>query len=484
MAANGDQERNEQPQPQGEPAGGGGFALSGRTLGIAGGGAAALVVVIAVVVLLAAGVFGGGGGGASGGKDWLPYVPRDATGVAIADNRALFGGDVAEDFVEYLEDEDGGSSEKTYDFVDVDEDDLIIHASVFDDSFDDTLEILQGNFDFDIIREELEDGRDCEDDDYRGFELWECPGQEYPAVALFEKDKYVVLAAQRQSDLEDLLTYKSREPEKLANADDSDLTRLLDQTGGWLQFAVLGDACLINRCEGLAFALGKSGDSAEIPASYALLFSSERAATAAEGDIEIDDLLEEWFASLDLDLDIGEVRTDGEFLVGDGTAEFVDPDDARSRSSNLGGRDGGSRGSEITSEPAATQDPRAVAPTPRPALAAAHPAQQQAPAAAQQAAKVEAVYVAMAIAPPSTPIPQAPALRRGEWLKGCANFTLEQTNQYLAGHEQIVEWDDAYQHCECWYGYLEDREGPPTVAVSDLLVVDLYWDAAAHCAGY
>ena len=483
MAANGDQERNEQPQPQGEPAGGGGFALSGRTLGIAGGGAAALVVVIAVVVLLAAGVFGGGRGGASGGKDWLAYVPRDATGVAIADNRALFGGDVAEDFVEYLEDEDGGASEKTYVFVDVDEDDLIIHASAFDDSFDDTLEILRGDFDFDIIREELEDGRDCEDDDYRGFELWECPGQQYPAVALFEKDKYVVLAAQRQSDLEDLLTYKSREPEKLANADDSDLKRLLDQTGGWLQFAVLGDACLINRCEGLAFALGKSDDSAEMPASYALLFSSERAATAAEGDIEIDDLLEEWFASLDLDLDIGEVRTDGEFLVGDGTAEFVDPDDARSRSSNLSGRDGGSRGSETASEPAATQAPRAVAPTPPPALAAAHPAQQQAPAA-QQAAKAEAVYVAMAIAPPSTPIPQAPALRRGEWLKGCANFTLEQTNQYLAGYEQIVEWDDAYQHCECWYGYLEEREGPPTVAVSDLLVVDLYWDAAAYCAGY
>ena len=328
MAANGDPEQNQQPQPQGG-SGGGGFTISGKMLGIAGGGAAALVVVIVVVVLLVTGVFGGGGsGGASGGSDVLAYVPGDAGGVAIVDNRAFFGGDVPEDFVEYMEDEDGGTSERTYDFVDVDEDDLIIHANAFDDNFDDTLEILQGNFDFDIIREELEDGRDCEDDDYRGFELWECPGQEYPAVALFEKDKYVVLAAQRQSDLEDLLTYKSREPEKLANADDSDLKSLLDQTNGWLRFAVLGDACLINRCQGFAIAVQESDDGESMPASYAVMFSSERAATAAEGDVAIDDLAEVMFAGFDLDLDIGDVTADGEFVIGDGIAEFVHPDES------------------------------------------------------------------------------------------------------------------------------------------------------------
>ena len=183
---------------------------------------------------------------------------------------------------------------------------------------------LRGGFDFDIIREELEDGRDCEDDNYRGFELWECPGQKYPAVALFEKDKYVVLAVQRQDDLEDVLTYKSRTPEKLANADDSDVKRLVDKTDGWLKWAFLGDACPIDRCEGLAYALGESDDSSEMPASYAVLFSSERAAAAAEGDVEIDDLLEFAFTDYSVDLDIGEVKAEGEFVVGSGTAEFVD----------------------------------------------------------------------------------------------------------------------------------------------------------------
>ena len=352
MATN---ETPEQPNaPQGGQPSGNGFNISGRTLIIGGaGGGVALVVVIVVVVLLATGAFGGGRGGASGGGDWLAYVPIDAPGVGIVDSKAFFGGDVPEDFAEHFSDDDG-ASEATYDFVDVDEDDLVIHASAVDINFDETLEILQGNFDFDIIREELEDGRDCENDDYRGFELWECPGQQYPAVALFEKDKYVVLAAQRQDDLEDILTYKSREPENLANADDSDIKRLLGQTDGWLQFAILGDLCPVERCQGFAFALGKSNDSSEMPASYALLFSSERAATAAEGDIEIDDLLEQWFAAFDLELDIEEVAAEGEFVVGTGDAEFVEPYDARSST-----RDGG-RTQSASAQPAAAQ------PTPSP----------------------------------------------------------------------------------------------------------------------
>ena len=383
MAANGEQERNELPQPQPQPQGGStgsGFTISGKMLGIAGGGAAALVVVIVVVVLLVAGVFGGGGGGgASGGSDVLAYIPGNAVAVAIWDNQAALSGDIPEDYIEWLEEEDEdsddlGISSETYKALEIDDDDVALGATVIgDEKLDFTLEIVQGDFRFDVIREELEDGLDCEDDDYRGFELWECPGQQPPAVALFEKDGYVVMAVERQDDLEDMLTLKSRAPEKLADAEDSELKSILDQVGdGWLRFAALSEKCVIQRCEGLAFAIRESDDSELIPASYAVKFSSERAATAAEGDVGIDEFVKELFAGYALDLDIGDVKADGEFVVGDGTAEFVDPDDASSRSSNQNNESGGRRGSGAARAPTATESPRAVAATPR--LVPAQPA--------------------------------------------------------------------------------------------------------------
>ena len=118
----------------------------------------------------------------------------------------------------------------------------------------------------------------------------------------------------------------------------SDIKRVLDQTdGGWLQVAVITESCPINRCQGFALAIGKSDDSESIPASYAVMFSSERAAAGAEDDIEIDDLVESFFAEFAFELDIEDVMADGDFVVGDGTAEFIDPDDARS-STQVGAR--------------------------------------------------------------------------------------------------------------------------------------------------
>ena len=324
-------------EPQNNQSGGSTFNIPNRTLIIGGaGGGVALVAVIVVVVLFVTGIIGGAGGGSSGGGGVLGYIPASAALVLIGDNEAILNGDVPEDYVEYMEDEDEdadgpGLSSSTYEKIDIDQDDVSLVAFVTDQRNADSLEIVRGDFDFDVIREELEDGLDCEDDDYRGFELWECPGEDFPAVAPFEKDGYLVFALERQDDLEDMLTYKSRDPEKLADDGSSDIKRILDQTdGGWLQMAVVTDDCPINRCQGFAFALGKSDDSEAIPASYAVMFSSERAASGAEGDVEIDDLLEKLFAELALELDIEEVKAEGEFVVGTGEAEFVDPDDVRS----------------------------------------------------------------------------------------------------------------------------------------------------------
>jgi hypothetical protein len=229
----------EQPSDasQDDQASGGGFTISGKMLIIGGAGGAALVVVIAVALLFATGVIGGGasGGGGDGGGDILAYIPADAEVVLIMDNRALSSGNLPEDFIEYLEEEGGDELPDFHGALDISDDDVATVALVTDQDGNDALEIRQGDFDFDIIREELEDGLDCEHDDYRGYELWECPGNEFPAVALFEKDGYVVFAVERQNYLEQLLTYKSRRPQKLADAEESEIKEILDQTGGgWL----------------------------------------------------------------------------------------------------------------------------------------------------------------------------------------------------------------------------------------------------------
>ncbi|MDE2813111.1 MAG: hypothetical protein OXM01_08810 [Gemmatimonadota bacterium] len=449
MASNGNGAPQQAEQPQGGRAGGGGFTLSGKMLGIAGGGAAALVVVIVVVVLLVTGVFGGGGGGASGGSDVLAYVPADAGFVGIFDNQAVLNGNVPEDLIEYWEDDESGGPlddfPESYDDLDIDDDGIETFAFVPDADGNDSLAIVKGDFEFDVIREDLEDGADCEDDDYRGFELWECP--DGGAVALFEKDGYLVFAAERrQDDLEDLLTLKSRDPEKLADGDDSDLKRILDQAGnGWLRIAVITDDCVINRCEGIALAVQESDDDGSMPASYVVMFSSERAATAAEGDVEIDEFVEGMFAGIiDLDLEIGDVKADGEFVVGDGIAEFVDPDDARSRSSNGSGEAGGSRRSETAQVAAAPTLPQQMAST---------------------AAPME---------------PAKPASwNRDAWLDDCA-----------ATQGQHKE---ANEYCQCMYDYIEEREGPPTGILRNPPLgrtgadaeryLGLFLEAEAYCLG-
>ena len=454
MATNATPQQDEQPQPQGGPAGGG-FNISGRTLAVADGGAAALVAVIVMVVLAVAGMFGGGGG-VSGGGSVLGYMPGDAGLVTIGDVRTQTSRDGLEDYVAFIQ--DGGDDPRDTKDIGMDDDGIERFAVVYESlGGNDTLWIAEGDFEFDDIREELDDGLDCEDDDYRGFEMWECSGRSFPAaVAIFEKDGYVVIASQRQSDLEGLLTYMSREPEQLANAEDSDIRRILNTVGdGWLQIAAVDD-CPVDRCQGSGLAL-QGEDSDSIDVSFALMFGSERAAEAMEGEIGIDDYVTTLLSVLALDLDIGNVKADGEFVVGDGIAEFVDPEEPRS--SNQSSGSGSAR-------PAATAAPAMAVPTAAPAAAVA------------------------------TSMPERAAreaVGRDTWLEDCSEITLVQTNQYLARHEQITR-DDAYEHCECLHDYVQEWEGPPPATMSDvaagragadaLSFANVLSDASSYCAGW
>ena len=436
--------------PQGEPSAPNPFNLSGKMLMIAVGGGAGLLAVIVVVVLFLTGAFGGGG---SGGGSLLGYIPGDAGFVTIKDTRALMNRAGLEDYAEFLQ--DGGDDPRDTKDIGMDDDNIELFAVVYESlGGDDRLWIAQGDFEFDAIREELDDGLRCEEDDYRGFEMWECSGRGFPAaVAIFEKDGYVVIASQRPSDLERLLTYMSREPENLADAEDSDIRRILNAVGdGWLRFAAVGD-CPVERCQGSGFAL-RGDDSDAIDVSFALMFGSERSAESMEDDINIDDYVRTLFSVLALDLEIGNVQADGEFVVGDGNAEFADPDEPRSSN-----RDGGSG---------------------------------SAPSAA---AAVPAGYIAP-VGSTATPVPErasSEAVGRGEWVEDCSAITLAETNQYLARHEQISS-DDAYVHCECLHDYIQEWEGPPSAKMSDaaagrlgadpLGFVNVLSDASSYCTGW
>ena len=210
MASNGTPEQSGSSPKNNQPSGTS-FTISGRTLMIAGSVGGAVLVVVVAVILWQVGLFTGGSRGATGGGAVLGYIPADAGLVVIGDNEAILNGDVPADYLKYLEEEAddsaGFGNSYLYEELDVDDGDVSLVAFAHDQANADSLEIVRGDFGFDLIREELEDGLDYEDDDFRGFELWECPSGIFPAVALFEKDGYLVFAVGRQDDLEDMLTY-------------------------------------------------------------------------------------------------------------------------------------------------------------------------------------------------------------------------------------------------------------------------------------
>ena len=57
-----------------------------------------------------------------------------------------------------------------------------------------------------------------------------------------------------------------------------------------------------------------------------MVFSSKRAAAGARDAVEIDDLVENLFDALALELDTDEVKAEVEYVVGTGEAEFVEPE--------------------------------------------------------------------------------------------------------------------------------------------------------------
>ena len=231
----------------------------------------------------------------------LELIPDDVTRVVVWDVETILDGDVP--------------SREADRFEDAWEDDLEEFGMFLDDigtmvqaSGDDgTVWILDGDFDFTQIRDDLDD-QDYEDGEYRGYELWTYGYGFVDSAAFLEKEGYVLMGGEEA--VKNVLKSHSRGSGFLLDDDDTDLGRALQKVGdGW--FVVAEENCDvpldIRGCEAGGAAVTRGEESWSVNITSAFLFRNERTAESESRDLEDE-------------LD-GEVAVDGRFVVITATAD-------------------------------------------------------------------------------------------------------------------------------------------------------------------
>ena len=221
-----------------------------------------LVLVAIALVACACGQAGSGESGAPGDidipdraiglfpADWVEYGIFDV-GRILSENRGSHADEFEDSWGDTLD--EGG--------ILIDEVDILADAS---GEGAEQVMVLQGDIDFDAVRDELFD-HGMEEGEYRGFELWE--GDGYPLaseVEQIEDGGYVLLGG---GDARAVLRGLSREVGLLEYEDESGVHELLDRVGvGWNVQVWTGSDCLqvgVQRCEGVAWSVtpaGRGGD--------------------------------------------------------------------------------------------------------------------------------------------------------------------------------------------------------------------------------
>ena len=259
---------------------------------------------LAVLLLAAAFVqaCGMGGGGSAELAESLELVPADAQYVGVIDAEQVLSGDVSSVIADQAEDD----WEDEFDDIGVFPDELTTYVFAYREDW--FLTVVEGEFDFEQIRDDLEDGG-YEDDRYRGYEIWEEVAWPDESVALLEDRGWVVTG---DTDIvKGALRTLDRGSGSLLDDADSDLRRTLDKAGkGWMVIAG-EDECFdfeVQDCRAVGVSYHSSDDDYVVETTVAVLFRNERAAESEMDNLE--EAIEDYFEG-----DIVEVILDGEFVI-------------------------------------------------------------------------------------------------------------------------------------------------------------------------
>ena len=264
-------------------------------------GSLALFVSALLAMALGAACEDGIGGGPSG--DPLGLVPDDAYSVAVVDVEQILQGDAPDDLVEEIED----GWEDALDDMGVDIDD--VSTMVIARGSEGTTIVLDGEFDFEQVRDELDDA-DYDDRDYRGYEMWEGGSRFVSSAALLEGSGQIVLGS--VSVVQNVLKDLSRGSGSLLDDDQNNVLKALRKAGGGWEVSAR-ETCNyseVRGCEAIGTTISRGDEQYSVELTLAVLFRSERTAESEMGDLE--DEIED---SLPRQMDIEEVRADGEFVI-------------------------------------------------------------------------------------------------------------------------------------------------------------------------
>ena len=266
-----------------------------------------------MLLLMSIVVFSSTAGCSSSPGGALELIPDDVTRVVVWDVETILDGDVPSREADRFEDAWEDDLEELGMFLND------IGTIVLASGNDGTVWILDGDFDFAQVRDDLDD-QDYEDGEYRGYELWTYGHGFVDSAAFIEQDGYVLLGGEDavkqdgyvllggEDAVKNVLKSHIRGSGFLFDDDDTDIGRALQKVGnGWFVMAEEGcDVPLdIRGCEADAAAVTRGKESWSVNITLAFLFRNERIAESESRDIED-------FLADELD---GEVATAGRFVV-------------------------------------------------------------------------------------------------------------------------------------------------------------------------